>query len=178
MAKASSEISNPRTGQRMIFLQTAGTTGGNLLRTENFHPAHSPPEPEHVHPFQESRCEVIGGALRFRIDGAERLVSAGEAVDIPRNVPHYFWNDSNSEAHALQEFRPALNIEDFFDTYFALASAGKLNDKGLPNLLHMAVLLSEYDQVIRATQPPRSIQRLLMMLAPLGQLLGYRGTYP
>jgi quercetin dioxygenase-like cupin family protein len=178
MVKSGSEIVNPRTGQRTLFLQTAGTTGGKLLRTENFHPAHSPPEPEHVHPFQESRCEVISGALRFSVAGVERLVSAGETVDIPRNVPHYFWNDSDSEAHAIQEFRPALRIEDFFDTYFALARAGKLNGKGLPNPLHMAVLMREYDPVIRATQPPRWVQRLLMALAPLGRLLGYRGTYP
>lgn len=178
MVKSGGEILNPRTGQRILFLQTAGNTGGELLRTENFHPAHSPPEPEHVHPFQESRCEVISGSLRFHIAGVERLVSAGEAVDIPRNVPHYFWNDSDYEAHAFQEFRPALKIEDFFDTYFALARAGKLNEKGLPNPLHMAVLMREYDLVIRATQPPRWVQRLLMMLSPLGRLLGYRGTYP
>lgn len=178
MVKSGSEIANPRTGQRTIFLQTAANTGGKLLRTETFHPAHSPPEPEHVHPFQQSRCEVIAGSLRFSVAGVERLVSAGEAVDIPRNVPHYFWNDSDHEAHAIQEFRPALNIEDFFNTYFALAQAGKLNDKGLANPLQMAVVMREYDRVIRVTQPPRWMQRLLMMLAPLGQLMGYRGTYP
>jgi quercetin dioxygenase-like cupin family protein len=178
MVKSGSEISNPRTGQRTVFLQTAGSTGGKLLRVETFHPAHSPPEPEHVHPFQESRCEVISGSLRFSVAGVERLVSAGEAVDIPRRVPHYFWNDGDKEAHAIQEFRPALNIEDFFDTYFALARAGKLNDKGLANPLQMAVIMREYDRVIRVTQPPRTVQRLLMALAPLGRLLGYRGTYP
>lgn len=177
MVKAGSEISNPRTGQRMIFLQTAGTTGGKLLRTDNFHPPHSPPEPEHVHPSQESRCEVVSGSLSFRIAGVERLVRAGEVVDIPRDVPHYFWNDSDTEAHTIQEFRPALHIENFFDTYFALAREGKLNDKGLTNPLHMAVLMQEYDSVIRVTQPPRRVQRLVMMLAPLGRLLGYRGTY-
>lgn len=178
MAKSGSEILNPRTGQRTIFLQAAADTGGKLLRMESFHPPHSPPEPEHVHPFQESRCEVLSGSLCFRIAGNVRRLGPGQTVDIPRNVPHYFWNEGDKEAHAIQEFRPALNIEDFFDTYFALARAGKLNEKGLPNLLHMAVLLREYDQVIRATQPPRLVQMLLMWsLLPFGRLLGYRGTH-
>ncbi|MCC6616306.1 MAG: cupin domain-containing protein [Anaerolineae bacterium] len=178
MVQSGSEIFNPRTGQRTIFLQTAADTNGNLLRTETFHPPHSPAEPEHVHPFQDSRCEVISGTLKFYIGGVERTVRTGEAIDIPPKVPHYFWNDSDLEAHAIQEFHPALKSEAFFDTYFALAREGKLNDKGLPNILQMAVLLLEYDQVIRVTQPPRFAQLILMSLAPLGRLLGYRGTYP
>lgn len=110
---------------------------------------------------------------------SERSVGAGETIDIPRNVPHYFWNDGNEEAHAIQEFRPALNIEDFFDTYFALARAGKLTEKGIPpNLFHMAVLIQEFDQVIRVMNPPRLVQLLLITLAPFGRLLGYRGIYP
>lgn len=179
MATSGSEIVNSRTGQRTIFPQTATDTHGASLHMESFPPPRQPAEPEHVHPFQESRCEVLSGKLHFRIAGSERVVKAGELITIPRNVRHYFWNDGAEEAHAIQEFRPALNIESFFDTYFALAQASKLNKRGIPaNLFHLAVLLREYDQVIRVTQPPRFVQRLLMLLAPCGHFLGYRGTYP
>ena len=179
MATSGSEIVNSRTGQRTIFLQTAADTGGTYLRMETFHPAGQPAEPEHVHPFQTSHCAVLSGRLHFRIADTERIVSAGESRESPRNVPHYFWNESDEEAHAIQEFRPALNIEDFFATYFALARAGKLTEQGIPaNVFHLAVLLHEYDQVIRVTKPPRLVQRLLMSLAPFGRFLGYRGTYP
>lgn len=180
MVQSGSEIFNSRTGQRTIFLQTAADTDGKLLRTETFHPAHGPAEPEHVHPFQESRCEVLSGSLHFCIAGSEQIVRPGEAVDIPRNIPHYFWNEGDDEAHAIQEIRPALKTEDFFVTYFALAEAGKLNEKGIPpNPLRLAVLMQEFDQVMRVMQPPRLLQMLLMWsLAPLGRLLGYRGTYP
>jgi quercetin dioxygenase-like cupin family protein len=179
MVQSGSEILNSRTGQRTIFLRTAADTDGAYLRTETFHPPHQPPEPEHVHPFQKSRCEVLSGTLRFRIAGSERTVEPGQAVDIPPNVPHYFWNEGDEEAHAIQEFHPALKIEDFFDTYFALARAGKLNEKGIPaSLFRMAVLIQEYDSVMRVTKPPRLMQLLLMALAPFGRLLGYRGTYP
>lgn len=178
MATSGSEIVNPRTGQRTVFLQTAADTGGTLLRMETFHPPHGPAEPEHVHPLQASRCEILSGSLCFRIAGIERSIGPGEAVDIPRNVPHTFWNASDDQAHAIQEFRPALKIEDFFATYFALARAGKLNKQGLPNLFLMAVLMREYDQEIRVQQPPRLVQTLLMWsLAPIGRLLGYRGNY-
>jgi oxalate decarboxylase/phosphoglucose isomerase-like protein (cupin superfamily) len=94
------------------------------------------------------------GSLHFRIASDERLVRAGETVVVPSNVPHYFWNDSDEEAHTVQEFRPALNVEDFFDTEFALARAGKLNEKGLPNPLQMSVMLLEIGKVIRVTKPP------------------------
>lgn len=178
MATSGSEIINPRTGQRIIFLQTAADTGGKLLRFESFHPPHGLAEPEHVHPFQASRSELLSGSLCFRVGGMERIVGPGEAVDIPPNVPHTFWNADDEEAHAVQEFRPALKIEDFFDTYFALARAGKLNRQGIPNLLHMAVLMQMYDHEIRVTRPPRIVQKLLMWtLAPLGRLFGYRGMY-
>jgi len=179
MVTSGNEIFNPRTGQRTIFLQTAADTGGALLRVATFHPPHGVAEPEHVHPFQQSRCEVLAGSLRFSIAGRERSIGPGEAVDIPANVPHYFWNDEDDEAHAIQEFRPALKTEDFFDTYFALARAGKLNEKGLlDNPLHMAVFIQEYDQVIRVTKPPRLMQLLLMWsLGTFGQLLGYHREY-
>lgn len=177
MAKSGSETLNPRTGQRTVFLQTAADTGGKLLRMETFHPAQSPPEPEHVHPYQESRCEIVTGSLHFSIASKEQLVRAGETVVIPPNVPHYFWSGSDEESHAVQEFRPALNIEDFFDTYFALARAGKLNQKGLPNPLLMAVLMGEYGNAIRVTQPPRFVQLVIMGFAPIGRLLGYRGKH-
>jgi quercetin dioxygenase-like cupin family protein len=179
MATSKSEIVNPRTGQRTIFLRTAHDTGGDLLQMETFHPAHGPAEPEHTHPFQESSCEVLAGTLRFRINGVEHFVKPGETITIPPGVPHYFWNDGEVEAHALQELRPALRTEDFFVTYFALARDNKLNAAGLPkSVLHLAVLMKAYDDVMRVTKPPRFLQQLVMLtLAPLGQLAGYRSTY-
>jgi quercetin dioxygenase-like cupin family protein len=130
MATSGNEIANPRTGQRTIFLQTAHETNNALLRMETFHAAHGPAEPEHIHPVQHSSCQVLAGTLRFRIDGKEQSIGPGQVVHIPPGTPHYFWNDGDGEAHAIQEFRPALNIEDFFATYFALARDKKLNRAG------------------------------------------------
>jgi quercetin dioxygenase-like cupin family protein len=99
MAKAGDEIVNPRTGQRMVFLKTGSETGGELVQIDTYNPPTGVPEPEHVHPFQESGAEVLSGSLRFRIRGEERSVNAGESITIPANTPHHFWNDGEEEAH-------------------------------------------------------------------------------
>jgi quercetin dioxygenase-like cupin family protein len=170
-------IVNPRTGQRMVFRQTAADSGGALLQIETVNPR-GPAEPEHVHPRQESNATVLSGTLRFSIRGRVQVVRAGETIVIPANTPHYFWNEDEEEARAIQELRPALRSEDFFETYFALARDGKLNAQGLPNLLHTAVLTAAYWDEIRVTRPPMLVQRIFAtLLAPLGRLRGYSARY-
>lgn len=67
-------------------------------------------------------------------DGQERHAGPGEVVTIPAGVPHYFWNGGDKEAHYMQEFRPALQSDRFFETLFGLARDGKLNAAGYPRL--------------------------------------------
>ena len=176
--KSGDEIINPRTGQRMIFRQTAADTGGALLQIETFNPR-GPAEPEHVHPHQESNARVLVGALHFSVRGRVRVIRTGESIVIPANTPHNFWNEDDEVAHAIQEFHPALRTEDFFETYFALARDGKLDERGMPpSLLHIAVLTADFWDVIRVTRPPMAVQRLLAtILAPLGRRRGYRTRY-
>ena len=179
MARAGDEIVNPRTGQRMVFLETASETNGEQVRIDTYNPPTGVAEPEHVHPFQESGAEVISGSLRFRVGGQERSVKAGETITIAANTPHNFWNDGEKEAHAVQWFRPALKTDRFFETFFGLAQDGKLNDKGLPSLLQMAVSVPYFGDGGRLTSPPWAVQRAVFaVLAPVGRLLGYRAEYP
>src|ERR1700742_59215 len=49
------QISNPRTGQRMTFVEMSE----DLLRIETVHPPSEDREPLHVHPRQESGAEVL-----------------------------------------------------------------------------------------------------------------------
>ena len=179
MAKAGDEITNPRTGQRMVFLRTAKETAGDLLQIDTYNPPTATPEPEHVHPFQESGAEVISGSLRFRVNGVERSIPAGESITIPANTPHQFWNDGTEEAHAVQWLRPALKSDRFFESFFALAHDNKLDAKGLPSLLQLAVMVPYFGHEIRLVKPSWPVQRMIFgVLAPLGKLLGYRPEYP
>jgi quercetin dioxygenase-like cupin family protein len=175
MAHAGETIENPRTGQRMVFLKTGAETGGELLRIECFNPATGVDEPEHCHPHQESRAEVISGTLRFRVDGEIQEVGAGDSHMIPPGVHHSFGNYGDEEAHWIAEFRPALRTDAFFESLFDLAARGELNEHGMPNLLQLAVSVPAFAKEIRVTRPPWPVQRALFAL--LGPIARVRGRH-
>jgi quercetin dioxygenase-like cupin family protein len=174
MAEAGMEIVNPRTGQQIRFVRTARDSGGAVLELDCISLPSSEREPEHLHPQQENSFHVHSGVLHFRIDGAERMVGPGEHVVVRPGVPHHFWVEGDQAAYYRQVFRPALKTETFFETFFNLARDGKLNARGLPNPLLLAVIGRAFWDEIRVTQPPAWVQHLLYTaLAPLGRLVGY-----
>ncbi len=167
-------IVNPRTGQRMTFI----TDSPDLLEIESVSPPTATPEPEHIHPLQESGCHVAGGTLRFHVAGEERIVTAGESITIPAGTPHRFANDGAEDAQWLGWFRPALKTRAFFETLFALAEDGKLDDRGMPSLLQLAVMIPVFADEIRPTNPPWAVQRAAsIVLGPLAKSRGYAAVY-
>ena len=178
MIRQGDQITNRRTGQVMIFLKTSAETNGELLKIECFSQPTLEREPEHIHPFQQNSFEIISGRCIFRLDGKEQIVGPGQSINIPANVPHHFWNDGKIEAHYIQEFRPAFNIDRFFETFFALARDGKLNKKGIPNLFHTSIIGLAHKDEIRLTKPPWVLQNIFYnILAPFGKLMGYSADY-
>lgn len=172
MAHVGQEVSNPRTGQWMRFIEL----GPELLRIDSVSPASSEREPLHVHPRQESGAELLSGSLVFEVDGVQRRLTAGEAISIPAGIPHRFWNDGEQDAHWTGYFRPALASADFFETLFALADEDKLDTKGMPRPLQLAVMVPEFAEEIRPLRPPWPVLRVVAaMLAPLARARGYRG---
>lgn len=143
------EILNPRTGQRMRFIHREPS----LLRIDTINPP-GPPEPEHVHPSQETSAEVLSGTLHFSIRGEERVVGPGERIVIPANTPHYFWNAGPEDARAIQEARPALRSEEFFRAWFALMHDTPATADGVAVTPSVLVLISSFGDVLRPTSPP------------------------
>jgi hypothetical protein len=128
---------------------------------------------------QASGARVLRGALHFRVGGDARIVREGEMIEIPPDTPHCFWNEGPADARAIQEFRPALKTECFFETYFALARDGKLDAKGMPSLLQLAVIASDFRDVIRPASPPWPLIRMLSwILGPVARARGYRSVTP
>jgi quercetin dioxygenase-like cupin family protein len=177
-AAVQTAIHNPRTGQRMEFV----SEGRELLEIDTVNPPTGIREPEHVHPKQTSGARVTAGSLVFEVGGVEGRVHAGESIEIPANTPHRFWNDADEDAHAVQWFRPALNTRSFFETLFALAQAGELDERGMPGLLQIAVMIPEFSDVIRPTRPPWQVQRAVAaLLGPIARRRGHsanRGGRP
>ena len=178
MAKQGDKITNARTGQRMIFLKTGYDTNGNLLEIDSYNPKTVMREPIHIHPYQESSAEIISGRLHFFVNGKEQIIGQGQKITIPAGAHHCFWNEDDEEAHSIQRFSPALTIDEFFETFFALSRDGKLNEKGIPAFIHASMIMLKHRNDIRVTSPPWIIQLMTyLMLTPIGWLMGYRSNY-
>ena len=158
------EITNPRNGQRMKMLKTAAETNGQLLSIECYSPPSQIREPEHIHPHQENIFEILDGRLHFRIAGKVISMGRGEVVVIPARTPHHFWNESGKEAHYIQKFKPALNMEAFYRTYFTMAKENKLNKKGKPNMFRISRLCLRHQNDVRLTRLPWPIQKFIFII--------------
>lgn len=138
-------------------------------------PKGSPP-PSHLHPAQDERFEVLSGALTVRIGGDERVLAAGEILDVPRNTPHQMWNAAGEPARVVWRTRPAGRTKEWWATLDSLQREGRVGRDGMPGPLAFAAYLTEYRDVFRLHAGPLTpvVAGLLRGLAPLGRLRGYR----
>lgn len=180
MAKARDTKDNPMSGQQIIFQKRSADTNGELLEVESIYTKPTPSRPPiHYHPRQEERFEVLSGAVKVCVDGTERTLSEGEILVVPSNVLHKMWSEQEGEVRVNWQTRPALKTEWFFETLWGLAEEGRTNEKGVPNLLQVAVIARAYANEFRLAKPPWLVQKALFaVLAPIGRLLGYRAYYP
>jgi mannose-6-phosphate isomerase-like protein (cupin superfamily) len=180
MAHAGLEMFNPVTGQRTVFLQTAADTAGALLQLEWAGGAGWSAGPEHVHPKQEERFEVLAGRARSRVDGRERIHEPGDVFVAPAGSVHTVSNAGDGDVRLLVEFRPALRSEDVLETLAALARAGRVKPDGAPrDVVDLALLVRDYEDEIYLARPPLALQRLVLgPIAWLGHRLGRRPTRP
>jgi quercetin dioxygenase-like cupin family protein len=179
MARAGDTIESPVSGARIVFRKTARDTNGELLQYDEFLKVGGRGPREHVHRYQEERFEIVSGTARIGVRGQERDYGARETVSVPAGTRHVWGNPGEEEVHVIIEFRPALRVETFLETYFGLQKDGKVNPKsGLPNPLQLAVISREYEDEVY-TWPPLFMHRVLFrLLAPIGKLLGYEAHYP
>lgn len=180
MARSGDVIEHPVTGERVIFRKTARDTGGERMEGLLIVQPHGFVAAEHIHPLQAEHFEVMTGGIRLRLNGVERDLHAGERMTVPAGAPHVWWNPNDAEAQVEVALQPALDSELFFETFFGLAQAGKVNPKtGLPNPLVLALVMREFKDEIVLARPPVPVQRVLFgTLGVVGRLFGYRGRYP
>jgi quercetin dioxygenase-like cupin family protein len=180
MAKAGDELVNPVTGLRTVFRKTAQDTKGELLQVDWIGSPGWTTGPDHVHPRQEERFEVLSGKLGLRVGGVERVHGSGDVVIVSAGAPHAAWNAGDDEVHILVDFRPALRTETAFEALAGLARDGKTNRAGAPkNPLRLALVLREFEEEIYFVRPPLAVQRVILgALAFIARTLGYRDEYP
>jgi quercetin dioxygenase-like cupin family protein len=178
MAYAGQTISNPVSGERITFLQTARDTDGELLEFElELTPDGSVPG-AHVHPEQEERFHVLSGRMKFR-RGLRRIVAeAGETVVVPAGTVHKFENAGDDVARCRVEVVPALDMEHLLETTVELALEGNVMRSGMPKPLHLALFVARFRREVKAPFPPAWVVRILMApLAALGRSRGHAERY-
>ena len=159
-------LENPVTGERFEFIETAATTGGELLAFELGLRAGGGVPMQHVHPIQTERFEVVEGEMRFRVGGRAVDAGPGAVVEVEPGVRHGFANLGEGYARVRVEVRPALAMEEMFAEVIAMAEAGRMTRRGMPrNLLDLALLARTYDEEAHAPFLGQRLQRFL--LAPL-----------
>jgi quercetin dioxygenase-like cupin family protein len=174
MATTGQTLINQASGERITFCTTAKETNGELVAIElELPPGARVPGPLHLHPLQEERFEVIRGTMHFRIRREQVVAKPGEVVAVAPGVPHNFANQGNEAALVRVEVRPALRMEQLFETAVALAEQGRTMLGGIPKPLELALFTREFEQEVQAAFPPRMLQRLA--LAPLAWLARRRG---
>jgi mannose-6-phosphate isomerase-like protein (cupin superfamily) len=177
MAKPGDEL-NDSEGGKIIFKETAATSNGRLLEMEAHYPANSELPPEHYHPYQEERFQILKGTIRAIVKGQENLYQPGQEFTIPPGTPHAMHNVSSEEGRVIWQTRPAMKTEFFHETIRKLSKDGNLSTNERPSMLQLAVIFREYKDEFRLKKPPYLVQSILFgILAPIGRLRGYKARY-
>jgi mannose-6-phosphate isomerase-like protein (cupin superfamily) len=173
MAYAGQTLDNPVSGERITFRKTAADTAGELLEIdlELAPDGHVPGK--HVHPAQEERFEVLSGTMKFKMGRKTVIAEAGDVVTVPAGVAHKFANGGDETTHVRVQVRPALKMEELFETTVALAEEGRTTSKGMPKPLDLALFVQEYADEVQGAFPPVWVQRATM--APLARVARKRG---
>ena len=177
MAFSGQVLENPISGERITFRKTAADTDGDLLviDLELSPDGHVPGA--HVHPHQEERFEVVSGVMKFRRGPRTVVARPGDIVIIPAGTMHRFENAGSDPAIVRVEVRPALRMEELFETTVALAREGRTDKRGMPKPFDLALFMSAFEAEVRAPFAPGLISALMAPLAWTARNKGLDARY-
>jgi len=134
----------------------------------------------HVHPEQDESLTVKSGRMGLSHDDETETLTGGETAVVPAGDPHRFWNAGSETLHIRGSVTPGLRTEAFMRITYGLARDGDpVTPSGMPlNALRLAVLLSEYDDMLWLAALPLWVQRFgVGLVATLGRAAGYDNSY-
>jgi quercetin dioxygenase-like cupin family protein len=109
-------IDSPRTGEQIVIRRGGDETGGELLEFDLYLQPGGHVPARHLHPLQQERFTVLAGELRFRVGRRTVMARPGSALLVPRGTPHWFGNPGREVAHVRVEVRPALRMQELFES--------------------------------------------------------------
>lgn len=178
MATAGETVFNPVTKERITFLETSADTSGERVTIQLELPAEGAVPGTHVHPEQYETFHVISGRMKFRYGLRKIVAGPGETVVVPPGVVHDFRTHGDEDVVVKVVIEPALDMELLFATAVALAEEGKVDKKGMPKPVHLALFAERFR---REAAPPLIPGALVhFLLAPLrayGRRAGHAERY-
>jgi mannose-6-phosphate isomerase-like protein (cupin superfamily) len=181
MAHVGKTIEHPLTGERVTFLETAASTGGEKLRLAIEMAPGGELVGSHVHPRAEERFEVVTGRVQMNRSGKRSVLEVGETAVIPAGTGHTWGNPFDEPAAIAVDLYPALRMETFFETWFGLARDGRFGKRTkLPTFLQLALVLHDFRPDINFPPgiPGAAARGMAAVLAPIARTRGYRSVYP
>ncbi|NJP65496.1 cupin domain-containing protein [Streptomyces spiramenti] len=174
---------NPLCREKLVIRTPASHTGGERAVMDMYVEPGGFAAGYHTHPYSSELFVLVRGELRVHIAGRDVVLDKlGQSVLVPPGTVHrWFAHSDTEETFVVVELS---NKADRFEQLicrqlFGLAQDGKTNEEGRPNLLQSAITMREFSDVLRFSDRPWPVQRMINgALAPVARLLGYRGCNP
>jgi mannose-6-phosphate isomerase-like protein (cupin superfamily) len=171
-------LENPVTGEHVVILtDPEAHADGVLVAHLTVYPG-GRVATAHLHPTLRERFHVLAGEVGFLLGEEERVLGAGDVAEVPPGTVHDWWQVGEKEAQVIVEVDPGTRFVEMVGTIFGLGRDGKVDKRGVPHPLQLAVTAQEYADVMVIRSPPRWVQKLLFgVLAPIGRRRGLAPKY-
>lgn len=167
-------LEHRHTGE-VLELRRYREQGVTLLEIRGSLPARSMGPPLHVHFLEDEEGEVKAGTLSAIIGDRRVNAGPGQSVQLPRGVPHRWWNEGDAPLVFVGRARPVEDLDRYLQAVFEIMNASPPNR---PSLFYLAHLSLRHRRTQAVLLMPRAVQAVLFpLVVALGTLLGrYRGT--
>jgi mannose-6-phosphate isomerase-like protein (cupin superfamily) len=170
---------NPVTGERAVIITDPLEHPEGVLVVELHVEPGGRVAGAHRHPGVVERFRVLHGEVNFLIDGREVVLGPGGSAEVPAGVVHDWWQVGAEEAVVVGEIDPGTRFTEMVGTFYGLARDGKVDSKGIPHPLQLALSARGYSDTMVMEKPPLWVQRLAFgVLAPIARARGLKPTYP
>jgi mannose-6-phosphate isomerase-like protein (cupin superfamily) len=167
-------LENRHTGE-LLIIRRVDRDGDPILELRGSLPPHREGPPMHVHYLEDEEGLVTTGTLSADVGGRRVHARVGEKVQLPRGVPHRWWNGGEDLLEFEGSVHPIADFDRYVQAVFEVMNAGAPNRPPLFYLAHAAL---RHRQTQAAMVMPPALQAVLFrVVVAVGTLLGrYRGT--
>jgi quercetin dioxygenase-like cupin family protein len=167
-------LENRHTGEVLTLRRTV-LHGEAVLELRGTLPPESPGPPLHTHYAEHEEGAVTAGTISADVGGRQIQAAPGETVQLPRGVPHRWWNQGQAPLAFEGLVRPVVDLDRYLQAIFEVMNAGPPNRPPLFYLAHVSLRHRKTQQV--HVLPGWLQTPFFALLVGVGTLLGrYRGT--